>query len=390
MKLDLPKKILIYASATHILNDLYLAIFYPLLPFIADDLDLKYSQIGLIKTVIMGASSMLQFPAGLISDFMSEFWILSIGNIWVGLGVIGISIASSYYLLLMLSLIAGLGGGFQHPVASRLVSRTFIKDRLYTSIGVLNFSGDIGKITAPIVVSVVTLKWGWQTCLLAVGIFGVSLTILTLLPINRWVFKHDNLKNIHENNDQIDNVKVKTSLFNFTKLMFAGSLDSVVRYTVLTCLPFIFISQGMSIKNTSLVFIILYIGGALGKVFSGKLSDYFPPINIIAITKILTSFSLLAILFIDYKIALLVVFFLGIGLNGTSSVFYGSVARVTDVNKRGKYFGIYYTATEGMGAISPLIFGIISDVFNINVAIYAIFVICLSVIPISYRVNLKN
>jgi len=96
MKLDLPKKILIYASATHILNDLYLAIFYPLLPFIADDLDLKYSQIGLIKTVIMGASSMLQFPAGLISDFMSEFWILSIGNIWVGLGVIGISIASSY------------------------------------------------------------------------------------------------------------------------------------------------------------------------------------------------------------------------------------------------------------------------------------------------------
>ena len=105
---------------------------------------------------------------------------------------------------------------------------------------------------------------------------------------------------------------------------------------------------------------------------------------------ILTSFSLLAILFIDYKIALLVVFFLGIGLNGTSSVFYGSVARVADVNKRGNNFGIYYTATEGMGAISPLIFGIISDVFNINVAIYAIFVICLSVIPISYMVNLKN
>lgn len=390
MKLDLPKKILIYASATHILNDLYLSIFYPLLPFIADDLDLKYSQIGLIKTSIMGASSFLQFPAGFISDFMSEFWILSIGNIWVGLGIIGISIASTYYLLLILSLMAGLGGGFQHPVASRLVSRTFIKDRLYTSIGVLNFSGDIGKITAPIVVSIVTLKWGWQTCLLFVGIFGVSLTILTLLPINRWVFTHDNSTNIDENNDQPPNIKGRTSLFNFIKLMMAGSLDSVVRYTVLTFLPFLLISQGMNIKNTSLIFIILYIGGALGKVFSGKLSDYFPPINIIAITKILTSLSLLAILFIDYKIAVFVVFFLGVGLNGTSSVFYGSVARVTDVNKRGKYFGIYYTATEGMGAIAPLLFGIISDIFNIKVTIYSILFICLSVIPISYRINLKN
>ena len=390
MKLDLPKKILIYASVTHILNDLYLSIFYPLLPFIADDLDLKYSQIGLIKTAIMGASAMLQFPAGLISDFMNEFWILSIGNIWVGVGIIGISIASTYYLLLILSLMAGLGGGFQHPVASRLVSNAFIKDRLYTSIGVLNFSGDIGKIIAPIVVSIVTLKWGWQTCLLSVGVFGVSLTILTLLPINRWVFIHNNSINIDENNDQLSSVKGKKSPFNFIKLMLAGSLDSVVRYTVLTFLPFLLISQGMNIKSTSLTFIILYMGGALGKVFSGKLSDYFPPINIIAITKILTSFSLLSILFIDYKIAVFVVFFLGIGLNGTSSVFYGSVARVTDINKRGKYFGIYYTATEGMGAISPLIFGLISDIFNIQVTIYLIFVICLLVIPVSYKVNLKN
>ena len=81
MKLDLQKKILIYASATHVLNDLYISIFYPLLPHIAYDLKLNYSQVGLIKTAIMGASSILQFPAGLISDFMSEFWILSIGNI---------------------------------------------------------------------------------------------------------------------------------------------------------------------------------------------------------------------------------------------------------------------------------------------------------------------
>ena len=96
------------------------------------------------------------------------------------------------------------------------------------------------------------------------------------------------------------------------------------------------------------------------------------------------------ILFIDYKIAICIVFLLGIGLNGTSSVFYGSVARVTDVNKRGKYFGIYYTATEGMGAISPLIFGLISDIFNIKMTIYSIFLICLSVISISYKVDLKT
>jgi len=389
MKLDLQKKILIYASATHLLNDLYLAIFYPLLPYIAYDLNLKYSQVGLIKTAIMGASSILQFPAGLISDFMSEFWILSIGNIWVGLGLIGISIASSYYILLLLSLCAGLGGGLQHPVASRLVSRTFIKNRLYTSIGILNFSGDIGKIIAPIVVSIVTIRWGWETCLLLVGVFGVCLTILSLLPINKWIFTNDNLLNPLESSKLSANQE-KLRLVNFIKLMLAGSLDSIVRYTVLTFLPFLLIVQGMSIKDTSFIFIILYIGGALGKVFSGKLSDYFPPINVIVITKILTSCSLLSILFIDYEIAIFIVFLLGIGLNGTSSVFYGSVARIADVNKRGKYFGIYYTATEGMGAFSPLIFGIISDVFDIRVTIYCIFAICLLVIPMSYKVNLKN
>ncbi|MBN19158.1 MAG: hypothetical protein CL758_06795 [Chloroflexi bacterium] len=390
MKLDFPKKILIYASITHVLNDLYLAIFYPLLPFIAEDLELKYSQIGLIKTAVMGASSMLQFPAGLIADYMSEFWILSIGNLWVGIGLIGISITSTYYLLLVLSLVTGFGGGFQHPVASRLVSSIFNKNKQYTSIGILNFSGDIGKIIAPIVVSIIILRWGWQTCLLSVGLFGVSLIILTLLPIHRLIFIHKNQINVDKNNTQPPQMQGENSLFNFIKLMLAGSLDSVVRNTVLTFIPFLLISQGMDLKNTTSIFIIIYMGGALGKVFSGKLSDYFPPINVIVITKILTSFSLLAILFIDYKIAIFLVFFLGIGLNGTSSVFYGSVARVTDIKQRGKYFGIYYTATEGMGSISPLIFGIISDIFNIQVTIYLIFVICLSVIPISYKVNLKN
>ena len=60
---------------------------------------------------------------------------------------------------------------------------------------------------------------------------------------------------------------------------------------------------------------------------------------------------------------------LGIALNGTSSVLYGSVPDLVEPEKHARAFGIFYTGTIGSGAIAPLLYGFVGDAFGIDGAI---------------------
>jgi MFS family permease len=52
---------------------------------------------------------------------------------------------------------------------------------------------------------------------------------------------------------------------------------------------------------------------------------------------------------------------LGVMLNGTSSVLYGSVPDCCALENQRRAFGVFYTATIGAGALSPILFGAVTD-----------------------------
>ena len=63
--------------------------------------------------------------------------------------------AASFPLLLGMAVLAGLGGSLQHPLAAALVARAYAARRRGLAIGTLNFAGDLGKLAAPGLVTVV-------------------------------------------------------------------------------------------------------------------------------------------------------------------------------------------------------------------------------------------
>ena len=382
-------KILAFSCSNHIVSDLYFAIMYPLLPYIAITYQLNYTQTGLIKTVFDLGAALTQLPAGIISDRISEFWLIGGANIWVGIGVILMSFATTNVMFLGMSFITGIGGGVQHPVGARFVSRGSDTKSLFTSIGILNFSGDLGKIMAPIIVAVLVVSFGWQKCLLFVGITGIIVVIGSLLmslSISR---------SPSSANDKQTPTKTKTSNLppvidsQFVVLMAAGFIDSMIRTATLTFIPFLFISKGMSTLRTTLIFTILYSGGAIGKFSSGWLSDRYNAFSIIFATKIVVSILLPIILITNIPIGTVLVFLLGIGLNGTSSVLYGIVAQITNSETRGKAYGIYYTSTEVGVAIAPILFGFIADTYSLNISMIGISIVSLLVIILSKNIKIQ-
>src|SRR5712691_2607948 len=160
-------------SALHLVNDAFFAVIYPLLPLLADDLHLGYAEVGLIKTAFSTASSAFQLPIGLLAERWGEFGLLVGGNGWVAAGLIGMGLASAYLPLLVLTVVSGLGGNTQHPLAATLVSRSAPAERRSTAVGTLNFAGDLGKMLGPPLVALVAIPFGWRAALIGLGAFGV-------------------------------------------------------------------------------------------------------------------------------------------------------------------------------------------------------------------------
>src|SRR5918912_1819733 len=88
-------RVLFVASALHVCNDSFFAVLYPILPFIAAELGLSYSQVGLVKTIFSGSSAVLQLPAGLLAERWGEYALLAWGNGWVAAGVLAMAAAWS-------------------------------------------------------------------------------------------------------------------------------------------------------------------------------------------------------------------------------------------------------------------------------------------------------
>jgi MFS-type transporter involved in bile tolerance (Atg22 family) len=78
---------------------------------------------------------------------------------------------------------------------------------------------------------------------------------------------------------------------------------------------------------------------------------------------------------------------LGIGLNGTSSVLYGTVADLVIPERRSRAYGLFYTLGIGSGAVAPFLYGLLSDRAGVPVTLGVIGLVVLTTIPLSRRLR---
>ena len=379
---------LIFASMTHVWSDLFFVIIVPLLPLIQSDPDLllSYTEAGLFKSVYAASSVVLQIPAGYLATKFGEFWLLIFGNVWVGIGLIGMALTSGYFLLLLLALVAGFGGGTQHPLATSLVSKVYDSNGRSTAVGFVNFAGDIGKLLAPLFSLLCVARFGWRGTLRIVGLFGL-VNMVVLATIRPWIKIGGDVRN--EFQDVNIDKREKTDLASFGTIGSIGFIDSGIRSAALAFLPFILKDKGLVDNQIFIMLTFLLAGGALGKFLCGWLDDRYGSMFLIWATKFITAVLLVYTLFVPSALLIPLMFVLGIGLNGTSSVLYSLVSLFIPSKNRSVGYGYYYTITESGGTLAPILFGIVADIFNIRKTIMLMGFSTLVILPASLILKTK-
>ena len=365
------------ASGAHALHDGYTDLIYVMLPVWQAEFGLSYAAIGALRGLFAGTMAGLQIPSGYLAEKLRPASVLAAGTALAGFGYCLAGLSGSFVMLAIALAIGGIGASTQHPIASALVARAFKGPRSLKALGGYNFAGDIGKMTIPAIAALMITVMPWRS---AVGILGAAgfvaaLAIIMLTP--RYAAAAP------AKDAQEKSARGPISRFGFPTLLSIGVIDSATRMGFLTFLPFILTAKGASLPLIGIALTLVFAGGAAGKLVCAFIGARIGVTATVCLTETLTGLLILAILPLPLEAAIAILPLIGIALNGTSSVLYGSVPDLVEPDKHARAFGIFYTGTIGSGALAPLLYGFAGDAFGINGAIMLVAALVLVTIPLA-------
>jgi MFS family permease len=367
----------------HFLHDGCSDLLYVLFPVWAREFSLSFAQVGLLRTGYSGALALFQVPAGYLADRWGEPRILAAGTFLTAVGFFCVGTARGFVPLLVFLMIGGLGSGTQHPLSSSLVSRAYEAGRRRAAIGTYNFSGDLGKVTWPACVAFVTAWAGWRWAAQGIGLIVLAAAAGIFFLLAPLVGGPAGPRSTSAA-DRAGNGWGIRDAWGFSLLSAIHAIDNGSRTVFLTCLPFLLLGKGARMDLMWLALGVTFAGGATGKFVCGLLAERWGIIRTVIVTETATGLGILLLLALPVTPALFLLPILGIALNGTSSVLYGTVAELVAPERRSRVYGLFYTIGIGTGALAPPLFGLLSDSAGIPVALAVLAAVILATLPLAH------
>ena len=382
-KLTSNKLTLSACCVTHGMHDGLSSSVYVLLPILAQHFSLGFSQIGLIRAVYTGAMWLLEIPAGILSGRFGERRLLVLGIIGSGIGFFAVSFTDGYYGVLLALFVAGCGAAFQHSLCSSLISQSFGEPERRIALGSYNASGDIGKLTFTLVSSLLLgIGVGWQTITLGYGVLAVTvaLTIWILLGAkSAGILSAIKLKEIAGSNGW--GIKDRLGFTNLAAIVF---LDSLIQDGFLVFITFVMIEKQVSTGLVAFAVAATLSGGICGKFAGGLLAARIGVIRSIVLFELLTAIGIMLVFYAPGNIPFFLLPLVGVFLQGSSSITYGTVSNLVHTNQQSRGFSIIYTIANSASFVGPAIFGLIIDSLGFKVMMMIMATLVLVTLPLCY------
>ena len=368
------------AWGAHALHDGYTDLIYVLLPIWQKEFGIGFAELGLLRALYTGTMAGFQIPAGLLAERLGSAALLALGTSLAGIGYCLAGASAGVSLLMIALFVSGLGSSTQHPLASALVAHAFAGARSMQAIGTYNFSGDVGKMTVPAAAALLLALIPWRGVLVILGAIGIAagIAIFLLTPTLHTQRAAETATHKQSRADSAARRRMA-----FPVLVSIGVIDSATRMGFLLFLPFVLTDKGASLPTLGIALTLVFAGGAAGKLVCAFIGARIGAIATVWLTEGLTAVLIVALLPLPLVPGLVLLPLIGVALNGTSSVLYGSVPQLVAPQRRARAFSIFYTGTIGGGACSPVLFGAIADMVGVSAAVAAVASLVLVTLPLS-------
>lgn len=367
------KRTLFVAGTAHALHDGYTDLIYVLLPVWQAEFGLSYGMLAALRGLYAGAMAALQVPSGWLVARVDGRIVLAAGTVLAAAGYALAGLTGSLLGLCAALALSGAGSSTQHPIASAAVSRAYGASAR-GPLGIYNFTGDLGKAAIPALLSLLLTFMSWRGALWLVALLGLAVAAsILLMP-----------RMARTASVQTSRTHAGRSRGGFGLLLAIGVLDTGVRMGLLTFLPFILTAKGASLPTVGVALAMVFLGGAAGKFACGWLGARAGVLVTVLATEGGTAICILGLLLLPLVPSLLLLPVLGVMLNGTSSVLYGTVPELTPPDRAERAFALFYTGTIGSGAIFPILYGTLGDWVGIAWGTAATAITALATCPLAF------
>ena len=378
------KRTLATCCTAHVVHDGFSDVTYVLLPLLAQTFGLSLAQVGMIRSAHRIAMAAFQIPAGLIAERFGERNLLALGTMIAGLAFLALGYASGFWAILIALFFAGVGNSVQHPLSSTIISHTFPGDDRRGALGTYNFFGDVGKFAFGGIVSLLLVAGiSWQAPVIGFGLAGIITAIMIFMTVtNTHAARTEAGHDASAAATKVTGWGIRNPQ-GFTALCLIEILDSSTRTGFLTFIAFVLIAKGMPDGWAIMSVPLILVGGMAGKLACGFLAERFGIVRMIVITEVATGAGILATLVLPGTASFLLLPLIGVVLNGTSSVLYGTIGDYVEKDRLARAFGFFYTLGSLCGIAAPLGYGLLGDVHGVETSMAVIGIAIFLTVPLA-------
>ena len=364
-------KILGLISTGHFLSHFYFLTLPPLFPFLKDEFGISYAALGLIMSVVYATSGIAQVPVGFLVDRIGARIVLTAGLVLMALGFGLIGFTSSYWVLLALVVVAGIGHSVFHPADYAIMSSSLDQSRIGRAFSIHTFAGHLGSAVAPATIIFIATMWHWRAALIVAGVFGI-VTVLALT--SQWNSLHDDAIPKKKKQDHAEPLPADMNVNSGLALLLSKPMLLFFLFFIMTSMT----SSGMqSFSVAALVHLYdtplavassaltgYLFASAAGILVGGAIADRTRRHDFVAaFAFIMTGLAVLLVAAVSLPVVLLigVLVFAGLMQGIIRPARDMMVRAVAPKGETGKVFGFVSAGIAVGGAVAPIMFGYIMD-----------------------------
>ena len=178
----------------HFLSHFYMLILPPMFLAWQPEFGVSFAELGMTMMLMSGVTAILQTPVGFLVDRYGARRFLVGGTLIMSLSICAMGFATSFWQILALAALSGVGNSVIHPADYAILSGSVPKERMGRAFALHTFSGNMGFALGPPVIAVLMAAMGWRSAIMLVGIVGVPVVATILVQsriLNDQVRAHD-------------------------------------------------------------------------------------------------------------------------------------------------------------------------------------------------------
>ena len=348
-------------SAGHFATDFANGALPALLPFMVDRFSLSYTLAAVVMLASTAASSLVQPLFGAWSDRRGLIWLLPAGVAVAGVGIALAAAAPSYWLVIVLVIVSGLGVAAYHPEGSKFAAYASGRRRA-SGMSLFSIGGNIGYALGPTATTPLVLALGLTGgLLLALPVLAVAVALLLVLPFLRRFVPEPGTRSVVDGEDRPGALALLLGVIAFRSVAWFG---------LITFVPLWEVSLGNSKSHGSHLLSLMLLTGGLGTLAAGPIADRIGRRPVVIASMALTApLTLVYVLVggVPGAIALALVGVCVISTFGVTMV----MAQEYLPHRIGMASGLSIGLSIGLGGIAAVGLGALADSVDLRSAMYA-------------------